>query len=154
MSERGRPSLFKEEYTQELIDFFSVSAYTEYPLLDDKGQVIGMKNVPNKFPTLARFAVNIGVCRDTLYEWSTAKDENENLKHPDFSYAYKKAKDYQEALIAEGTLAGAFNPTFAIFTAKNVLGWKDKTEQEITGADGQPLLTGLNVNFVTPPNEQ
>jgi hypothetical protein len=29
-----------------------------------------------------------------------------------------------------------------------VLGWKDKTEQEITGADGAPLLTAINVSFI------
>jgi hypothetical protein len=34
--------------------------------------------------------------------------------------------------------------------AKNVLGWRDKSEQEITGADGAPLLSGIQVSFVAP----
>lgn len=154
MSELGRPTLFKEEYTQKLIDYFgSVTAYTQYPHLDEEGNVVGMKNVPNLFPTLARFATMLGVSRDTLHEWSKATNEDGTLKHPDFSDAYKRAKDYQEALLSEGTLAGAYNPTFAIFTAKNVLGWRDKTEQEITGADGQPLVNAVNITF-KKTNEQ
>jgi hypothetical protein len=88
------------------------------------------------------------VTRDTLYEWSTAKTEDGELKHPDFSYAYKKAKEYQEAILVEGAMANAFHANFAIFTAKNVLGWRDKFEQEITGADGAPLISGIQVTFV------
>ena len=88
---------------------------------------------------MARFACNIGVTRDTLYEWSTAKNDDESLKYPEFSYAYKKAKEYQEANLVEGTLSGAYQQAFAIFTAKNVLGWRDKTEQELTGTNGGPV---------------
>lgn len=143
----GRPTLYKDEYVQQLIDFFDVSPFEHVPGIDKNGNE-KMEMVPAKFPTLARFAVNIGVSRDTLYEWSTAKNEDGSLKHQEFSYAYKKAKDFQEAILVEGTMAGAFQPTFAIFTAKNVLGWRDKTEQEITGANGAPLLTAINVSFV------
>ena len=49
------------------------------------------------------------------------------------------AKDFQEAILAEGTMAGAFQANFAIFTAKNVLGWRDKVEQEISGPNGKEL---------------
>jgi len=47
-------------------------------------------------------------------------------------------------------MANAFHANFSIFTAKNVLGWRDKMEQEITGVDGAPLLTGIQVTFVKP----
>ena len=146
----GRPTLFKEEYADKLIAYFDIEAYERRPLLDKEGNEKGSEIVPNKFPTLARFANIIGVTRDTLYEWSTAKNEDESLKYPDFSYAYKKAKEYQEAILVEGAMANAFHANFAIFTAKNVLGWRDKHETEITGADGAPLVTGINVTFVKP----
>ena len=48
-----------------------------------------------------------------------------------------------------GCTVSAYNSTFAIFTAKNVLGWRDKVEQEITGKDGAPLA-GIQVMFVNP----
>lgn len=143
----GRPTLYKPEYVEQLIEFFDKEPFEHVPGIDKAGNE-KMEMVPAKFPTLARFATKIGVTRDTLYEWSTAKNDDETLKYPEFSYAYKRAKDFQEAILVEGAMAGAFTPSFSIFTAKNVLGWKDKTEQEITGADGAPLLTAIQVSFV------
>lgn len=147
---RGRPTAFKEEYSDQLIEYFDKVPFERVPLKDKNGDEKGFELVPTMFPTLARFASMIGVTRDTLYEWSVAKNENGELKHPEFSYAYKRAKEFQEAILVEGTMAGAFQANFSIFTAKNVLGWRDKTEQEITGADGAPLLSGIQVSFVKP----
>jgi len=130
--------------------FFNKEAFERKPLLDKEGNEKGSEVVPVKFPTLARFAVMIGVTRETLHDWATSKNEDESLKYPDFSYAYKKAKEYQEAILVEGALAGAFQANFSIFTAKNVLGWRDKVEQEITGENGAPLLQGIQVTFVKP----
>jgi len=149
----GRPSVFKEEYADQLLAYFDKEAYERRPLLDKEGNEKGSEIVPNKFPTLARFATMVGVTRETLHDWATARNEDESLKYPDFSYAYKKAKEYQEAILVEGAMANAFHANFAIFTAKNVLGWRDKVEQEITGADGAPLITGINVTFVKPNGE-
>lgn len=148
----GRPTLFKEEYAEQLIAYFDKEPYERRPLLDAQGNEKGSEVVPVKFPTLARFATMIGVTRETLHDWATAKNEEGSLKYPDFSYAYKKAKEYQEAILVEGAMANAFHANFAIFTAKNVLGWRDKMEQEITGAEGAPLLQGIQVIFVKPEN--
>lgn len=145
----GRPSSYKEEYAEDLIRFFDQSVYTIKTTYDKDGKE-NVEKVLNPFPTLARFATKVGVTRDTLYEWATAKDDKGELKHPDFSYAYKRAKDFQEALLVEGAIGGMYQANFSIFTAKNVLGWRDKVEQEITGADGAPLLTGIQVSFVKP----
>ena len=145
----GRPSSYKEEYAEDLIRFFDTSVYTIVESTDEKGNKRTEK-VLNPFPTLARFATKVGVTRDTLYEWATAKNDNGELKHPEFSYAYKRAKDFQEALLVEGAIGGMYQANFSIFTAKNVLGWRDKVEQEITGADGAPLLQGIQVSFVKP----
>ena len=145
----GRPSSYKEEYADDLIRYFDTSVYTVKTTYDKDGKEKIEKEL-NPFPTLARFATKVGVTRDTLYEWATAKNENGELKHPEFSYAYKRAKDFQEALLVEGAIGGMYQANFSIFTAKNVLGWRDKTEQEITGKDGAPLLQGIQVSFVKP----
>jgi hypothetical protein len=129
----GRPSLYKPEYCKQLIEYFSATAVSH----DDRGNVIA-----GTFPTLARFSANIGVHRETLIEWCD--------KYPEFSDAYKKAKALQEANLVEGTLAGAYQSTFAIFTAKNVIGWRDKTETEHTGKDGGPIEHSLTVTFRKP----
>lgn len=145
---RGRPSVYDPKFCDELIEMFSQPATREVTLRDAKGNE-RVEVMPGVFPTLARFAAMIGVTRETLHDWATAKNPDGELKHPDFSYAYKRAKEFQEANLVEGTMAGAYNSTFAIFTAKNVLGWRDKTEQEITGKDGTPL-SGIQVSFVAP----
>jgi len=145
----GRPTLFREEFAQQLIDYFNIDAYTEKVELNKDGNPVVIK-VANKFPTLARFATMIGVTRETLHDWATSKKEDGELKYPDFSYAYKRTKDYQEAILVEGTMLNVFNAPFSIFTAKNVLGWRDKTEQEITGKDGESLMTAIQVSFVQP----
>ena len=145
----GRPSSYKDEYVDDLIRFFDQSVYTIKTTYDKEGNE-KVEKVLNPFPTLARFATKVGVTRDTLYEWATATNEKGELKHPDFSYAYKRAKDYQEALLVEGAIGGMYQANFSIFTAKNVLGWRDKMEQEITGAEGAPLLQGIQVTFVKP----
>ena len=129
---RGRPTVYKDEFCDQLIEFFNIEPYEEKLIPDRSG---GKKRevVPCKFPTLARFSCIIGVTRETLHDWATSKLPNGELKHPEFSYSYKRAKEYQESLLVEGAMAGAFNPAFAIFTAKNILGWRDRQEIENSG---------------------
>jgi hypothetical protein len=147
----GRPSVYDPAFADMLIEFFSQPPIREVITHDAKGNEI-RQNLPGTFPTLARFATNIGVTKQTLHDWATAKVfETGELKNPEFSDAYKKAKDLQEANLIEGTIGNAYNSTFAIFTAKNVLGWRDKIEQEITGKDGAPLQSpSIQVSFVMP----
>ena len=125
----GRPTKYEDWMVDAMITYFS-------------------KEVGN-FPTLAGFSASIGVSRETLHDWATQKVVSGNLRHPEFSDAYKRAKELQEENLVSGALTGKYNATFAIFTAKNVLGWRDKIEQEITGKDGGPLA-GIQVMFVNP----
>ena len=129
----GRPSLFDEKYTDELIAYFNIEPYEERTkqVATKSGEVIDIDtDVANDFPTLAGFAVKIGVHRDTLHEWSKAKNEDGSLKHPNFSDAYARAKDFQEKFLTVNGLKTLINPQFAMFVAKNVLGWRDKQPDE------------------------
>jgi hypothetical protein len=128
-AQRGRPTKYEDWMADAILEYFSSPV--------------------GEFPTLAGFAAFIGVSRDTLHDWAHAKDVSGHLRNPSFSDAYKKAKDMQEQNLVKGALTGVYNSTFAIFTAKNVLGWRDKVEQEITGKDGSPLA-GIQVMFVNP----
>jgi len=145
----GRPTVYQDDFPAMMIEYFSQAATREVVNRDAKGNE-HTQVLPGVFPTLARFATNIGVTKQTLHDWATAKNiHTGKLNHPEFSDAYKKAKDLQEANLIEGTIGNAYNSTFAIFTAKNVLGWRDKIEQEITGKDGA-AFAGIQVTFVTP----
>jgi hypothetical protein len=146
----GRPSKYRDEFVVMLLEFFGQSPVREITIRDKAGNE-SIQVLPGQFPTLARFATDIGVTTETLHDWATAKNADGSHRNPSFSYAYKKAKDLQQANLVEGTMKGAYNSTFAIFTAKNVLGWRDKIEQEITGKDGAPLGPSvIAVQFMNP----
>jgi hypothetical protein len=57
-------------------------------------------------------------------------------KREEFSYTIKRARVFIENEYEFRLNSG--NPTGAIFALKN-LGWDDKTQQEISGKDGQPI---------------
>lgn len=137
----GRPTDYRPEYAQILIDYFSVEPYREImrQTITKSGDVIEVPvNEANDFPTLAGFAIKIGVCRDTLLEWSKV--------HPEFSGAYKRCKDYQENFLAINGNKGLINQPFGIFTAKNVIGWRDKVDHTVeeTPASPDALLKKLS----------
>jgi hypothetical protein len=125
---RGRPTEYKEEYVQKLLDYFSKPLYKEVSkkITTKKGDVIEItEEKASDFPTLAGFALSIGHHRETLLEWAKI--------YPNFSDAYKKAKDQQENFLVINGLKGLVEQPMVIFTAKNVLNWRDKKDVELTG---------------------
>lgn len=116
----GRPTKYDRAFCDELIAYFL--RWEPYKTVNT---MLGPKEIPNDLPTLAGFAIQIGVHRDTIHEWAEGKDEDGKLNHPEFSDAIKKAKTIQEHYLVTNGLRGNFDKTFSIFFAKNVLGWKD-----------------------------
>lgn len=108
MSKGGRPTKYEPQYPQLLLDYFHEEIFER-----------------QKLPFLSRFAREVaGVCQDTAIEWTK--------KYPEFSEAYKKAKDMQKEYLIEQGLSGKINTVFAIFTAKNITDMRDKNETELT----------------------
>ncbi len=132
----GRPLKYTPDICKRMVDFFNIPVHSIEEVTipakkqGDAPQVERVK-VLNTFPTLTRFAANEGLTRETLHDWATKKNKDGSLRYPDFSYAYARAKDLQEALMTEGGLMGAYEGRFATFAAKNILGWVDKVEQTI-----------------------
>ncbi len=143
----GRPSKFKAEYIEKIIDFFDIEPYFKEKMESSKEYYQnGMlkkesekyRLIPNKLPTLFGFAKSIGVSYKTVWSWAFEKEEtelDENLKT--FRNAYKEAKELQKEFIISIGLSGAANAPFAIFTAKNVTDMRDKTETDITTGGNQ-----------------
>ena len=116
----GRPTEYKPEFAEMLLEYFAIE-----PTKIEQRIIEGVEcevQVTNPLPTLAGFACQIGFHRGTLWDWSE--------KYPEFADAYKKAKDHQERILAENGLMGRYEKAFAIFTAKNVIGWKDKVDHD------------------------
>ena len=80
---------------------------------------------PVRAPTLAGYAVKIGVSRECLWAW--------RQKHPKFAEAAQRAKAIQEAFLVEQGTLGALNPQVTIMTLKNLQDWTDKVD---VGAQG------------------
>lgn len=128
---RGRPTDYRDEFVDEIVSYFDipVESVVDVDVVDKDGKTVTEKRVViNTFPTLSRFASTIGVTRETLHDWATAKNPDGTLKRPEFSYAHARAKDMQDALLVEGGLSGRYEGRFAVFAAKNLIGWKDQIE--------------------------
>jgi hypothetical protein len=85
--------------------------------------------------TISGLAYYLGFeSRQSMYDYK---------ERPEFSYIIKRAALFIEQNY-EGKLSNT-SPTGAIFALKN-MGWKDKHEQELTGANGGPVvITGMNI---------
>lgn len=121
----GRPTKYDPKYCDEMIEYFSVEPFTNEvtEVVSNGRKVQVVKEVASKYPSMAGFAVKIGVHRDTLQEWAK--------EHEQFSVAYKKAKVLQENWMLVNGLRGNVNVPFGIFISKNNLGYKDRQDIEV-----------------------
>lgn len=123
----GRPTKYDEKYCEEILSFFDVEKTKiilekfYYKNGEEKEKEV---EVANELPTIQRFCHNIGINKSTLHEWVK--------KHKEFTDAYKKAKDLQEDMWLTNSLKGLYPGAFTIFAGKNMFGWRDKTETDIT----------------------
>lgn len=108
---------YKEEYCQELLDFFNV------PVV----QSIEEKRIITNFPTFELFAFNLKVTMETLINWCN--------QYPSFKDAYAQAKQKQKAMLVEGAVRGLYDANFAKFMAVNNFDMSDKKEvdQKVSG---------------------
>ena len=126
----GRPSKYDPKYCDEIIEFFSIDPYREVKVTktDKQGnELTYYEDKSNDLRFISAFARKIRVNTSTIWEWSK--------KHSEFSYALKMAKDLQKEHLITCGLRGLFDRTFAIFTAKNIAGMRDKAEVNIVRVD-------------------
>lgn len=127
--EPGQPTKYKPEYCQQLIDHFSIEPLkivAEQKIIGPEGGKYVSRRLPQRFPWFEGFARKIGVHRNTLKNWCA--------EHPEFAEAYETAKDLQREFIVDVALSGAAPPSFAIFTMKNVCGWRDERDLKLRKA--------------------
>ncbi len=123
----GRPSSYKPEYCQKIIDFFNIEPnreITETITYANGAEKECYRLVANNLPFISAFARKIGVCHDTLLEWTKV--------HPKFSLAYKGAKALQKEMLIANGLQGLYPAAAYCFTAKNIAGMRDKQEIDHT----------------------
>lgn len=127
----GRPTKYKPEYCEAIIDFFDQEPYTDVKIdhYDKKtGEIVvwtDIKRMPNKLPTLRDFAKSIKVGVRTVYEWI---DEKSGSYQKEFSQTFTQAKDIRKWFLIQNGLQGLYNPLFAKFTAINITDMRDKQD--------------------------
>ena len=94
-----------------------------------------------KHPTVTGLAMSIDMTRKGLLEYCEKSDG--------FSNTIKTAKSIVEDYIEQRLYYG--QATGCIFNLKNNFGWKDKTEQEISG---DYKISGIDVKFVDVEDEE
>ena len=127
--ESGQPTKYKPEYCQQLIDYFSIEPLEiirEQEIVGTEGGKYVSRRLPQRFPWFEGFARKIGVHRNTLKNWCN--------EHPEFVEAYETAKDLQREFLVDIGLSGATSASFAIFTMKNVCGWRDERDLKLRKA--------------------
>lgn len=122
----GRPSKYDPEYCNRMVNFFDIE-HTVTKVKDIVNQKTGEVNHVEieecaKLPTFERFAADLGTHRETLRNWCN--------EHEEFFVAYKKCQELQKDMLINLAIRGYYNPTFSIFTAKNITDMRDKVETE------------------------
>ena len=119
----GRPTKYKPEYCEQMVEFFS-RPHTKEVLVDrdESGKNPITKTVANPIPTFERFAFLVGVTVSTLWEWEK--------EHDDFSKAYKLAKSLQKDMLIQNTMLGFYKENFAKFFAINSTDMRDTVEHK------------------------
>jgi len=129
----GRPTKYKAEHCNALVRFFNINPHFSKDITitkSDGTQIDKSEETASDMPFFIDFCESIGIDYSTFENWI---DKKSPYFKKEFFRAYKKALQYREKVLITNGLLGLYSPAFAIFTAKNILGWRDKSEVEHSG---------------------
>lgn len=107
---------YNEEYPSRLLAFFDIAPF-KITEVQKKDGTVSLLETACELPTFEAFAKTLGTTRHMLKKWEE--------KYPAFAQAADKARDLQSDILIQNSLRGNYSASFAVFTAKNLLGWKD-----------------------------
>jgi len=117
---RVTPLRYRPEFCARLLAFFDVPAFHVTEVTKRDGSV-SLVETAAELPTFAAFAKQLGTTCEVLKSWEST--------HPAFREAAQKARDLQGNILIQNSLRGNYSASFAVFTAKNLLGWKDGKDE-------------------------
>jgi hypothetical protein len=96
----------------------------------------------DKVPSVAGLACEIGMHRETCYDWARDKDKV-------FSDILKAIAQKQERELLNNGLDGTFNPPITkMMLSKH--GYSDATKQELSGPDGGAIPVEIKRTIIDP----
>jgi transposase len=102
--------------------------------------------------SIEQIAANLGVSTRVLFDW---RDKHENFLHA-LEYAKELELDWWETVgqthMIENKESDKLNASIwsRSMAARFPKKYRESTKQEIVGAEGAPLLAGIQVTFVKP----
>ena len=94
-------------------------------------------------PSIASFALSLGISRITLFTWLTGKYKT--VKSQECLNALKTAYDLINSYYEHMMNTGKINPVAGIFLLKNNYGYQDSTTHIIQTTDNQdPAITDIS----------
>lgn len=125
MTAREKPTVrnsvrYRPDFCDQLVAFFDIPAFHITEVMKKDGSVTLLETA-SELPTFAGFAKKIGTTCEILKTWERT--------HPAFAQAAMRARDLQGNILLQNSLRGNYASSFAIFTAKNLLGWRDGKEE-------------------------
>lgn len=125
----GRPTIYKPEYCQALLDYMTQEPFEDHAVIhtNTKGETwTELKRVPAKIRFLEDFAYEIvHTTPQTLIEWAQ--------KFPRFGEAYSRARHMQKAHLLQCGFAGVSDSQMTKFAAVNLTDCRDKADIEHSG---------------------
>lgn len=117
--EKHRDLEYRADLPERLVEFFNKTPYTI--------QVVNGKErkVPGDLPHISDFLRTYGI---KPRNWRTWIDPKNRDIYPELQDAWEQAQLYYEKFLTTNALKGYFNTWFAIFQAKNKMGWRDRVE--------------------------
>ncbi len=110
---------YQPAFCTQLLAFFDGPAFSVSEVQKRDGSITLLETAA-ELPTFAAFAKTLGVTCAQLRVWEE--------QHPAFKYACEQARDRQGNILLQNSLRGNYSASFAVFAAKNLLGWKDGKE--------------------------
>ena len=129
---RARTLKYNPSFCEELKKFFSGNAFSVTEIQKKDGS-IALLETASELPTFAAFAKKIGTTCAQLRRWEA--------QYPAFKLACEQARDQQGNILLQNSLRGNYAASFAVFAAKNLLGWKDGKD---SGDSSDLILTWEN----------
>ena len=121
---------YNPSFCEELLRFFDGAAFSVTEVQKKDGSITLLETAA-ELPTFAAFAKKIGVTCAQLRVWEA--------RFPAFKHACEQARDRQGNILIQNSLRGNYSASFAVFTAKNLLGWNDEKETRNTAG---PVVIG------------
>jgi len=107
--------------------------YNESILAKANDYLVNYEDYDDAVPSAAGLSIELGITRETLNQWSKDEDKQE------LSDTLRKIQQKQERVLASKGLKGEFNAAITKLMLANH-GYSEKTQQEMTGANGTPLI--------------